>query len=235
MPPSRKTPYDLEEITPNHFLVHNDNAYSVLRGEGERRGKIFELTSWRREGLLARLALRTYVVLTLEGRMERLPQLPAAPALGELGWRPTASASERYSVFDPAARAWVAIEPVQRDGGAALALREGTILRRRKGRGAAEYFRCFMERGGTIGIRPLDENSALLASYAQAAPIPLVARRTAEGYHVAKITLPGSYRDFLARLGSEVPDGWLVEEAGWPYAQRMFNRIGVQLTLDEAG
>ena len=50
-------PFDLEEIAPNRFLVHNVRATGLLKGEGSIDGRLFELTTWRREGLLGRLLL----------------------------------------------------------------------------------------------------------------------------------------------------------------------------------
>lgn len=76
-------PADLEEVRPDLFVVHNPAAGPVLRGEGLREGDRFRLTSWRREGLVARLRDRGFVVLTLTDQIAALPPLPVAPSPGE--------------------------------------------------------------------------------------------------------------------------------------------------------
>ena len=49
---------DLEEVRPHIFQIHYPRVVSTLKGEGVINGQQFELTSWRREGLLARLRER---------------------------------------------------------------------------------------------------------------------------------------------------------------------------------
>lgn len=232
----KQSAYDLEEITPSQFIVHNENAYGVLRGEGERHGQFFELTGWRREGLLARLAARGYRALTLEDRVAALPAMPEPLVAGEEGWRPLASPSERFSVFDPAARDWRPLEPVQREGAAGVVLHAGQIVRRRKGRGAADYYTAIAERNGGIGLRPMDETTALLAGYAQAAvhgPSELPTREHGEAVEIAHTPLPQPYREFLRRVAQETPDGWRIDQRGLPYVRLLFERLG--LTLQSAG
>ncbi|NTU83127.1 MAG: hypothetical protein HGA45_27780, partial [Chloroflexales bacterium] len=78
MPSKRRpgAPADLEEVRPNRFIVYNPAASSTLRGEGEREGDRFLLTTWRRDGLIARLRAKSFLVLTLADQIGALPDLP---------------------------------------------------------------------------------------------------------------------------------------------------------------
>lgn len=233
---SRRATYDLEEITPGHFIVHNENAYSVLRGEGERRGTLFVLTTWRREGLLARIAARNYKTLTLEGRLEALPPLPIAQMPGASGLRPLGNLNERYSVFDGHSRSWQPLEATLDGATAAVELREGQIVRRRKGRAAPEYARAVAERSGQIGIQTIGETAALLAGFAQsamqnAALIP--ANRDGDDLVLPLLPLPTPYREFLHRVADETPEGWRVNERGLPFVISTFERLGMEIATGE--
>ena len=229
MPPRRSKSPDLEEITPNHFIIHNEHAFSVLRGEGERRGKLFELTGTRREGLLGRLALRNYNVLTLNDRIAALPDPLPPEAPGDEGWRPQAGEIERLSVFDPKTRDWHTIDVEQRAGEAGMWLRANQIVRRRKGRAAPSYAVAFMDRAGVISLRPLNETTALLAGHAQAAPLTLPVQHKGEAVVLPTLTLPEPYRDFLRRVATETSDGWEVTRAGLNYAAQALERLGMYI------
>src|SRR5262245_33377616 len=113
---SRRPPADLEEIAPNRFLVHNARANALLKSEGTIAGRLFELTTWRRDGLIARLRDRGFEVRTLADRLESLPSPPAPPPLGGPGWRPLASAIEHFSHFDLRRLRWHPLAPEARDG-----------------------------------------------------------------------------------------------------------------------
>jgi len=49
----RSSAVDLEEIAPNRFLVHTPRINALIKGEGTIEGRLFELTGWRRDGLIA--------------------------------------------------------------------------------------------------------------------------------------------------------------------------------------
>jgi hypothetical protein len=245
--PSRRAALDLDEIAPNRFLVHNPRAFGLLKGEGKLQGRLFELTTWRREGLLARLRERGIEVRTIADRIAALPGPAHAPAIGQPGWRPLASALERYGYFDPAARGWRPLDPATRDGGLGVLLAEGWVLRRRKGRGPWSHYLAFRERTGSIGLRPLDETEALRTGYAQAVafdprPWP-VARRSsehpaAEGAPASSLVLPDAelpipHRDVLVLFARPSPEGPLVDwEHGWPLAQELYAKLGVRLAIE---
>jgi hypothetical protein len=240
----------MDEIAPDRFLVHNPRAFGILKGEGQAEGRIFALTTWRRDGLLARLRERGIVVRTIAERITALPAPPPAPSIGALGWRAQTAAGERLSYFEPADLSWRPLEPTLRDDGAGIAFAEGWVVRRRKGRGPWSYFLTFRERGGGVGLRPLDETSALLTGYAQAAARgqpPWLLRRVTSGGSVPEVAdpdvgqgvllpsadLPPSYREVLALVTRPSPAGLVVESAhGWRLVQKLFGRLGVRLAIE---
>ena len=234
---SRRSSLDLDELAPSHFLIYNTHINSALKGEGVLKGRMFELTTWRREGLLARLRERGYNVRTIADRLEALPEPPAPPPIGGAGWRPLASAIEQMSHFDLPNMRWHALVPETRAGGPGVTIYDGWVLRRRKGRGAASYYLAFKERTGGIGLRPLDETSALLTGLAQSFERdarPLLAERRGDALLLPNVELPPPYRATLALFSTASPEGPLVDQVGWPLAQDLFGRLGVRLTAAEA-
>lgn len=226
----RTATFDLEEITPNHFVINTEAAYGVLKGEGERRGRVFELTSWRRAGLLARLAAREFNVLSLEKRIAGLPQLPMPLDHGPAVWRPLASENERYSVFDLASYAWQPLANELRADRLGVTLNPGAVVRRRKGRGLASFLIAQAANAGSLSLRPVDETSALLQGYAQAEqrqPLTITPLRDAGHVLLSLPPLPQSYREFMRRLGSEAAAGWQIADAGLPFATLALARLGV--------
>jgi hypothetical protein len=232
---SNKRPtIDMEEIAPNRFLLHNEHVRGFVKGEGEVEGRIFTLTTWRRDGLIARLRERTFRVQTLLDQIDALPAPPSPIPLGGIGRRPIGSSLDRYSVFDARELTWKPIEPETRDGEPELLIRDGSVIRRRKGRGAATYALAFAERSGVIGLRPLGETAALLMGYAQAGmrTTPrLTAQRHDDGYIFPDLQLPPAYRAVLNRIATRTDDGWLTNTQGWQLAQELFARLGLRLEL----
>src|SRR5215211_386143 len=159
---ARRGSLDMDEIAPNHFLVHNSHVTSVLKGEGLVKGRFFELTTWRREGLLARLRERGFTVRTIADRLASLPEPPTPPPIGGVGWRPLTHTIEQISNFDLQRLRWHPLAPQTRDGVTGVLIYDGWALRRRKGRGSASFYLAFKERSGTIGLRALDETTAVL-------------------------------------------------------------------------
>jgi hypothetical protein len=224
----------LEEIAPGRFLVHDPQVHRLLKDEGTFSGRLFEMTTWRREGLLARLRERGFKVLMLADLVAALPSPPIPPPIGRSGWRPLSSAIEQISHFDLRNLRWHPLEPESRDGVPGVTIYDGWALRRRKGRGAASFYLAARERGGGIGLRPLDETSAILIGYAQALTHddrPLVVERRADLILLPDIELPPAYRVVLQRIAREDDAGLLVGESGWPLAQDMFSRLGIRLTI----
>lgn len=236
MPSRSRHRLDLDEIAPGRFLIHNPRAQLLLKGEGTIAGRLFEQTSWRREGLLARLRERELHVRTLDDRIAALPAPPDdPPPIERLGWRALATPLEQFSHFDLRALGWRAVAPTLRENTPGVALYGGWPLRRRKGRGNTSYYLALSERGGGIGLRPLDETQALLAGFAQALaldPRPLLAERRDAMLLLPEVELPPAYRATLALLTGPDADAPLVDERAWPFAQALFGRLGIQLTID---
>jgi hypothetical protein len=227
---------DLEEIAPNRFLLHNQQTHALLKGEGTIEGRLFELTTWRRDGLLARLRARGFRVRTLPDMVAGLPAPPPAPPIGGAGWRPLASAIEQISHFDLRNLRWHAVAPQQRDGVHGVMLWAGWVLRRRKGRGLASYYLALAEHDGGIGLRALDETTAILTGYAQASALddrPLLAKRRESQILLPDVDLPPAHRALLQRVATESKEGLLVDEQGWELALTVFGRLGVRLQVDE--
>jgi hypothetical protein len=227
--------YDLEEIAPNRFIVRDARASTLLKGEGELAGNRFTLTSWRRAGLLARLRERGFRVMSLDDQIDGLAAPPDPPPLGPPLWRPLASPAERLSSFDVQALAWRPLEPEQR-GTPGVMIRPGSPVRRRRGRGPAEFFLAHAERSG-VGLRPLDEDQAILAGYAQAGaggPIDLHASPAEGGLLLPDLTLPPSYRSVLGRIATAGPEGWSMRVTDRPFVEALLARLGARLVTPRA-
>jgi hypothetical protein len=229
---------DLQEFAPQRFLIHNPGIKQIIKGEGVINGKLFELTTWRRDGLLARLQMQGFRVLTLQDQVESLPALPAPEPIGEDCPR-TLSTRERFSFFNPLTLTWAAVEPSDPDesDGQRVLLRSGWIVRRRRGRGAPGYYRVLRERSGDAGLAPLSETDALLMGYAQAARhprSPLTVQRTEGLYWLPDLVLPAPWQELLQRLGQHARGkGWQIDEHTWPLARRLYERLGLRLKLVE--
>ena len=241
MPRSFKQPrspaVDLEEIAPDRFLVHTPRVNALIKSEGNVTGRLFELTSWRREGMLARLRERGFEVRTLADRLDKLPAPPPAPPIGGPGWRPLTNAIEQISHFDLRGLRWRPLAPEVRDGASGVTVYDGWVLRRRKGRAASSFYLAFKERGGGIGLRPLTETEAILAGYAQALALdarPLLVEHRADKLLLPDVELPPPYREVLQSIATASADGPLVDAGGWPLARELFARLGVNLSLEEA-
>jgi hypothetical protein len=232
---SRRSSIDLEEIAPNRFLINNQHIHWLLRREGTIAGKLFELTSWRRDGLLARLREREFKVRTLADMADALPAPPSTPPpIVGTGWRPLVSAIERFSHFDLRNLRWHPLESEQRDGEIGVTIYSGWVLRRRKGRGAASFYLAIGERGGGVGLQLLDETKAMLIGYAQALALddrPLLAERHGSQIVLPDIDLPPPHRTLLQRVASEYDGRLLVDETTWPLAQQVFERLGMRLRI----
>lgn len=235
-PKKRRSSFDLEEIRPHRFLIHNPAVRPTLKGEGEINGNVFDLTSWRRDGLLARLRNQGHAVSTLADQVSKLPNLPPPAPLGAEALRPLSNTIDRYSYFDPLALAWVPVEPRDEGGQRVVALRDGWVVRRRRGRGLASYHRAFVERSGGVGLRPLDELEALLAGYAQATANggrELLVRREGKEYLLPDVVLPRPFEEVLGHFAKQTPAGWRVAERGAPLAQDLFAHLGLLLRVLE--
>ncbi|HEU4324947.1 MAG TPA: hypothetical protein VFS21_17535 [Roseiflexaceae bacterium] len=230
--PQREPDYDLDEIAPNRFVVNDSRLPGLLKGEGNFDGRFFELTTWRRDGLLARLRQRSFAVRTLADQIDDLPAPPHPPALREPCWRPLASPIERFSLFDPATLRWAPVPTQEREGAQVVVVQPGLPLRRRKGRGAPAFYQGQAERGGTLGLAPLTETEALLLGYALASersPSRLAAPPDGDAWRLPEVELPPPYRSLLRRFATEHNGDLRVDRAGLALAQELFARLGVRL------
>lgn len=225
---------DLEEIRPNRFVIHEPRLAGLLRSEGTLEGRFFELTTWRREGLIGRLRQRGFTIVTLADQIDELPTPPAPPQLQDACWRPLTTPIERFSVFDPRTLTWAPLASEQRDGVAVVVARGGQVLRRRKGRGAPAFYLGLAEHGGTLGLSPLSETEALLLGYALAGqqpgpPLQAVRLGEEELWRLPEVELPPPYRTHLRRMSQEHDGASVVGRAGLALAQELFARLGVRL------
>jgi hypothetical protein len=214
-------PADLEELRPQLFLVHNPAMGPTLRGEGEREGDRFRLTSWRRDGLMARLRARGFAILTLADQVAALPALPQPPSLGPALSRALAG-GERLSVFAANPLGW---HPAPADPAApgAVLLHEGQVIRRRKGRGPGSFYQVAP---GTL--RPLDEDAALRLGYASLdAPVPLEAQQVQGKLLLPDLPLPRAHRTLLGRFAEPSAEGWRFAPEELPLVEALLGRLGL--------
>ncbi len=235
---------DLEEIRPNVFLVRNAGVRPIIKREGELDGKLFRLTSWRREGMLARLALQGFAVLTLEDYVAGLPELPDVAHVPPD--TPTASLrisrTDRYSRFEPRLRDWEPLTPPAPstpDQPLQLQVAPGWIIRRRQGRGRSSYAQ--VQAKGQL--RPLDELNALLYGYAYAAllrlpPVTIQHDPTAAQWLLPALPLPAPHRELLAKIATPapanhalVPHGWLGAADGLALAEAVLASLGLAVQV----
>lgn len=225
MPSKRRTgaPADLEEVRLNRFLVHNPLVGGVLRGEGEREGDRFTLTSWRRDGLIARLRTRQFKVLTLADQVAALPPLPAAEPPGAPFERPL-TPNERISIFaGPTGWQPAPSSPTRSD---AVILRSGQVIRRRKGRGPGSFY--FVAPGT---LRTLDEAQAIRQGYAQLAfaghtPVQLEQLDTA--FLLPDLPLPPEQQALLGRLADRTAAGWHVAPEAVELVAALLAPLGIR-------
>ncbi|MBX0327095.1 hypothetical protein K2Z83_05280 [Oscillochloris sp. ZM17-4] len=216
-------PCDFEEMRPGLFIIHNPALGPTLRGEGDREGDRFTLTSQRGEGLVARLRARSFSVLTLADQAAGLPGLPTPAPPGEPRVRQLA-AGERVSYFAAEPLGWA---PAPEAGPGAVSLREGWPLRRRRSRGSFSYHQLV---GGALA--PLDEDLALRIGYAQialAGPLSIPATPVAGGHLLPDIPLPAAHRRLLGRAAARTPQGWLVPPEGLHTAAAILARLGIDM------
>ena len=222
-------PYDIEEIAPGRFIVRDPRANTILKREGDLEGQFFTLRSWRREGLLARLRGRGFRVLTLEDRIRHLPPLPQPLPTGSPLWLPLPD-DERWSVFDPQHLDWIPVPVEIRDGIAGCVIRQGQVIRRRRGRGVPRY--ALVAAGATL--RTIDETGALMRGYAGATPARLKARRDGERIVLPAHPLPPPHRRLLSRMAIDTVDRCpVIELKAWTPVQEIYARLGVLLSLEK--
>lgn len=221
---------DLDEIRPDIFIVYNPALRPLLRGEGDLVGDRFTLTGRRREGLLARLRMRTFVVHSIDALTATLPPLPEASLPGATLARLLAT-GERYSVFAAMPEGWVHLSPEADQTPPQILLRVGWAVRRRRGRNAPEYF-LVGERNGSADLQPIGEGRALLHGYAQLTingPQALMALPTEGGMLLPDIPLPAAHTALMRRIGDKTKQGWQITSAGLPFAAELLACLGLAI------
>ena len=216
-------------------MIHNDKLRPLLRGEGVTVGRIFELITWRREGLIARIRARGFEVRTIADRLRALPGLPDVAPPGEPGIRALASNKERYSIFDMQTLRWSDLQPETVFGKLAVRVRDNVALRRRKGRGKGDFYRSALVRNELINLLPCTETDALLHAYAQLGQLGshprIAAVRRVDGMFVDRrqATLPTPHSDILALLAHGKAEVWTFPKAVLDLAGEVFATLGIEL------
>lgn len=226
---------DLDEIRPDRFIINNDKLRPLLRGEGVTIGKFFELVTWRREGLIGRIRDRGFNVRTLADRVAALRGIEPVEPLGPEGIRLLSHPKEHIAVFDRTQLHWHDLRVIEHGGKAAVRLRAGASLRRRKGRGHADYYIATVSHDNQINFLPTKEVSALLRAYGQIAQSdqPAVVYYSAgeETYLIPQhqALLPPPHRELLQMLAHDKAEPWTVPTITFEYAQAIFAKLGIQL------
>lgn len=226
---------DMDEIGINSFIIHNAKVRPWLKGEGVTVGNHFELLTWRREGLLARLKMRGFNVRTIGDRIRYLPPLPEPAPIGEFRVRELQHPKERYAYFDLIYLRWHEVEP---GDDRKVRFRTGWVLRRRRGRGHADYYLAIPEKGDKIGLLPLSETDALLMGYAQATEHgerPITLERVDSGFQIPEtLMIPPPHREVLKILTSRSKERGTVPPEGLSYLQELFGSLGLRLQVPES-
>lgn len=226
---------DIEEIAPGQFLIRELRARPILKGEGEIKGQLFILGTWRREGLIARLRERALSVLTLQDQIDDLPKPPYRYELGDQLWHPITTTHDHVSRFDIQQLAWRPIEVMQRGTEHGIVLYEAEPIRRRKGRGRSSFYTVRATRSGS-NLTPINETQALLWGYALAVsadPRPLLAERKEQAILLPEIELPPPYRKLLQRIIGQHKERPRTNKATWPLVQVLYAQLGVRLVLEQ--
>ncbi len=226
-------PVDLDEVRPNRFLIHNLKTKAVLRGEGVTVGNIFELTGWRREGLLARLRMRGFTVRTIDDRIATLPPLPVPVPYGDLVMRDLQHPKERYARFDQVEIRWINVKA--EEGARQVQIGAGWVLQRRRGRGHADHYLATQEKPDRIGLLPLSETGAIMMGYAQATADgerTLRLEVVDDGHRLpSDLLLPPPHREVLKAIGDRVRGTTIISPAGLEQAQRLFETLKLILRV----
>jgi hypothetical protein len=233
--PTLWQPPDLDEVRPNRFVINNDKLRPILRGEGVTAGKFFELVTWRREGLVARLRMHGFNVRTLDDRVAALPALPNVAPPGEVGVRELTHPKERIALFDRQHLRWIDLPVVEHHGRAAVRIPVGTALRRRKGRGHADYYLAAVGQNNQVNFLPVNETDALLHAYAQIAlagpPAFIRYANKDDAFFVAQrqALLPPPHHELLLTLQQDNSERWTVAAPHFEMAEQVFAKLGVRL------
>lgn len=226
---------DLDEIRPDRFVIHNDKVRPLLKGEGVTAGKFFELVTWRRDGLMARIRERGFNVRTIADRIDALREIQPVPPPGELGVRVLSQAKERIAIFDSDTLRWQEAPVIDYQGKPAVQLRAGEVLRRRKSRGAGDYYIATIAGDQQINLLPVNETGALLHAYAQiagsAAPAVLRYSEQADTYYLPRnqALLPQPHRETIELIARDKAEPWTIDKSVFALLEAIVAKLGISL------
>lgn len=226
---------DLDEIRPDRFVIHNVKLRPLLKGEGVTAGKFFELVTWRREGLLARIRERGFNVRTIADRIAVLPEIGPVAPLGPEGVRLLSQAKERIATFDRTELRWRDLPVIEHAGKAAVRINSGVALRRRKSRGHADYYLATLAHNDLINLLPVTETEALLQAYAQLAQTgpQVIVHYTLQpdALFIPKrhLTLPPPHAETLSLLTRDKAESWTIPTSVRDFAAAVFAKLGIVL------
>ncbi len=228
-------PPDLDEVRPDRFVINNNKIRPFLKGEGVTVGRFFELGTWRREGLIARLRERGFNVRTLSDRIAALPRIRDVGPPGAEGVRYLAP-REQVAVLDTDTLRWNELPVIDQAGKPAIRIRANVALRRRKGRGRADHYISALARTGTINLLPASETDALVHAYGQiaanGAPRMLQVINAGDRLIVPQrqAILPPPHTDVLDRLAIEDADRWTFASSVMSLVETTLATLGLALT-----
>jgi len=192
----------------------------------EREGKPYDIEEIAPGRFIVRDP-RAKTILKGEGDLEG--QFFTPLPTGSPFWLPLPD-DERWSVFDPQHLDWIPVPVEMRDGIAGCVIRQGQVIRRRRGRGVPRY--ALVTEGATL--RTIDETEALIRGYAGATPARLTARRDGERIVLPAHPLPPPHRRLLRRMAIDTLDDCLViETKAWALAQEIYAGLGVLIILEK--
>lgn len=227
-------PPDLDEIRPDRFIINNDKLRPVLRGEGVTVGKFFELVTWRREGLIGRIRMRGFNVRTLEDRVTALRGVKPVDPAGEEGMRVLHHAKEHIAHFDPSRLHWCDLPIVEHGGKPAVRVAANVAIRRRKGRGPADYYITAPTGYGEINFLPTKEVAALIYAYSQLAREhpPIVYYTFADEIYTIprqQALLPPQHQEVLDMLAVDKAEPWKFPAPVFDLATGVFAKLKINL------
>lgn len=225
----------LEEFAPNRFLIHDTRVMPFLRGEGIVTGNRFELQSWRREGLFGRIEQRGMLVLSLEEQIASLPPLPRLPAVAD-SLIHLASMRERWSIYDPATRVFVACEAHDHMGQQIVTIKHGALLSRRSGRSAAAFMYCRPHNQRRYELQALTADKAVWFMLAQSqgvAPALKVFRQPDATYTCQLPELPADVQTICERFATyqRSTAQWTFTDEAASLIDAVMQHIGVELVV----
>lgn len=206
----------------------------MLKGEGVTVGKFFELVTWRREGLIARIRMRAFNVRTLEDRVATLRSIKPVDLPGAESVRLLPHPKERVATFDREQLQWRDLPAVDHQGKPAVRLPLNVAARRRKGRGPSDYYITTPGSNGQVNFLPIKEATVLLHAYSQIAqqqPVILSYTRADEIFTIprGKIVLPQPHQEVLEMLSLEKSEPWNIPAAVFELAEAVFAKLGIEL------